>query len=83
MLSAISWPSSPRVGYVDVLLSAGHGSWILIECQAVLDGAPVDVREKGFNIFWPVSGFIVEEKRVFPHVHHQNRGKSGNIADFM
>ena len=41
---------------------------------------PIDIREKRLDIFRTVDGSVILDKRVFPHVHYQDRLVSGDVA---
>src|SRR5262245_38078097 len=51
--------------------------------ETTLNRVPVDICEKRFDIFRPVSRLVIEQKRVFPYVHYQNRVEAGDIPDLM
>jgi hypothetical protein len=54
-----------------------------IGLETVFDCVPVNIGEKRFDVFGAFSGFIVEQERVFPNVHHQQRLESRHTAYFM
>lgn len=45
--------------------------------------APVDVGKEGLDIFRSLRWLIVEQVRVFTHIHDQHRIEAVDVADFV
>src|SRR5260370_36648110 len=54
-----------------------------LSVQTLLDRGPIDVREERFDIFRPIGGFVIEDERVLPHLHHQPRLKTRDVAALL
>src|SRR5207244_4468922 len=48
--------------------------------QALIDGAPIDIRQKRLDVFRSISRLVIENERVFPNVHHQSRIEARHVA---
>src|SRR6185295_16136677 len=63
--------------------SGGFHQSRLAELQSPLHRLPVDVREKCLNIGRPFCRRVVEEIRVFPHIHDEDWNKSRHMPMFV
>jgi len=51
-----------------------------VRAYTTVDNTPIDVREEGVDVLSSLSGRIVEQERMLPDIHDEDRLKPGDIA---
>jgi hypothetical protein len=51
-----------------------------VRAYTTVDDTPVDVRKEGVDVLSSLSGRIVEEERMLPDIHDEDRLKPGDSA---
>src|SRR6202022_761712 len=48
--------------------------------QARLGRGDIEIRKERFDVLWPLCGLVVEQERVLPHIHDDDRLEAGDVA---
>ena len=51
-----------------------------VRAYTTVDNTPIDVREEGVDVLSSLRGGIVEQERMLPDIHDEDRLKPGDIA---
>src|SRR5579871_5469059 len=74
--------SSPKPPEAPVTIARAVTLW-LDDDKPRLAGTPIDVRDKGFDVFALVGRLVVFQPSVLPEVHHDDRVATGEVVDVV